>query len=94
MNVIVLVQGAPDFREGKVSFKEDNTLDRSKSPTVLNPSDRIALSAALEMKVKHGGQVRVVLDTQPCVECGTCAIVAATRWDTPRGGKGVQYRWG
>lgn len=37
---------------------------------------------------------RVVLDTQPCVECGTCAIVAATRWDTPRGGKGVQYQAG
>ena len=37
---------------------------------------------------------RVVLDTQPCVECGTCAIVAATDWNTPRGGKGVQYAWG
>jgi electron transfer flavoprotein-quinone oxidoreductase len=37
---------------------------------------------------------RVVLDTQPCVECGTCAIVAATKWNHPHGGKGVQYELG
>ena len=37
---------------------------------------------------------RVVLDTQPCVECGTCALMARTKWEHPRGGKGVQYRWG
>lgn len=43
---------------------------------------------------KSGGQQRVVLDTQPCVECGTCAIVAATKWNTPRGGKGVLYQVG
>jgi electron transfer flavoprotein-quinone oxidoreductase len=36
----------------------------------------------------------VVLDTQPCVECGTCAVMAATDWNLPRGGKGVQYKWG
>ena len=41
-----------------------------------------------------GGAQRVVLDTQPCVECGTCAIVAATNWNTPRGGKGVLYKVG
>jgi electron transfer flavoprotein-quinone oxidoreductase len=44
-------------------------------------------------KTPGGGQ-RVVLDTQPCVECGTCAIVAATTWNTPRGGKGVLYKAG
>ncbi|MEY7848305.1 FAD-dependent monooxygenase [Natrarchaeobius sp. A-rgal3] len=36
----------------------------------------------------------VSLDTQPCVECGTCAIVADTEWEHPRGGKGVEYREG
>ncbi|QCS41916.1 FAD-dependent monooxygenase [Natrinema versiforme] len=36
----------------------------------------------------------VSLDTQPCVECGTCAIVADTEWEHPRGGKGVDYREG
>jgi electron transfer flavoprotein-quinone oxidoreductase len=43
----------------------------------------------------NGGEERVVsLDTQPCVECGTCAIVADTEWDHPAGGKGVEYRDG
>jgi electron transfer flavoprotein-quinone oxidoreductase len=41
------------------------------------------------------GEKRVVsLDTQPCVECGTCAVVADTEWRHPRGGKGVEYREG
>ena len=44
---------------------------------------------------KNGGQRQVVsLDTQPCVECGTCAIVADTDWDHPSGGKGVEYKQG
>jgi len=37
---------------------------------------------------------RVSLDTQPCVECGTCAIVADTEWEHPRGGKGVEFKYG
>jgi len=36
----------------------------------------------------------VSLDTQPCVECGTCAVVADTDWTHPRGGKGVEYKEG
>jgi len=43
----------------------------------------------------NGGTERVVsLDTQPCVECGTCAIVADTEWDHPAGGKGVEFEEG
>jgi electron transfer flavoprotein-quinone oxidoreductase len=43
----------------------------------------------------NGGEERVVsLDTQPCVECGTCAVVADTHWEHPRGGKGVEYKQG
>jgi electron transfer flavoprotein-quinone oxidoreductase len=43
----------------------------------------------------NGGERRVVsLDTQPCVECGTCAVVADTDWTHPRGGKGVEYKEG
>ncbi len=37
---------------------------------------------------------QIVLDTQPCVECGTCALMAKTDWNHPRGGKGVRYAWG
>ena len=48
-----------------------------------------------ETVATNGGRERVVsLDTQPCVECGTCAIVADTDWEHPRGGKGVEYREG
>ena len=43
----------------------------------------------------NGSEERVVsLDTQPCVECGTCAVVADTEWTHPSGGKGVEYRQG
>jgi electron transfer flavoprotein beta subunit len=60
MKFAVLVKGVPDFREGKVKFKEDNTLDRGSTPTVLNPNDHLALQAALEAKVKHGGEVHLI----------------------------------
>ncbi len=44
---------------------------------------------------RNGDRVQVVsLDTQPCVECGTCAIVAETDWDHPAGGKGVEFKDG
>jgi len=43
----------------------------------------------------NGDEERVVsLDTQPCVECGTCAVVADTHWEHPSGGKGVEYKQG
>jgi len=43
----------------------------------------------------NGSEDHVVsLDTQPCVECGTCAVVADTDWEHPDGGKGVEYNQG
>jgi electron transfer flavoprotein-quinone oxidoreductase len=43
----------------------------------------------------NGTEERVVsLDTQPCVECGTCAIVADTEWEHPAGNKGVEFKQG
>ncbi|WP_458187102.1 FAD-dependent monooxygenase [Haladaptatus sp. NG-WS-4] len=43
----------------------------------------------------NGNEERIVsLDTQPCVECGTCAVVADTEWEHPRGNKGVEFREG
>jgi electron transfer flavoprotein-quinone oxidoreductase len=49
-----------------------------------------------EEHVKTNGSEsrKVSLDTQPCVECGTCAIVADTHWEHPSGGKGVEYKEG
>jgi electron transfer flavoprotein-quinone oxidoreductase len=49
-----------------------------------------------EETVKTNGtsERKVSLDTQPCVECGTCAIVADTHWEHPSGGKGVEFKDG
>ncbi|WP_439026358.1 FAD-dependent monooxygenase [Haloarchaeobius sp. DT45] len=48
-----------------------------------------------EMVKTNGSEEKLVsLDTQPCVECGTCAVVADTTWEHPRGGKGVEYKQG
>ncbi len=46
------------------------------------------------VKTNGTAETLVSLDTQPCVECGTCAIVADTEWEHPRGGKGVEFREG
>ncbi|AEM56469.1 flavoprotein [Haloarcula hispanica N601] len=48
-----------------------------------------------EMVQTNGTKEHLVsLDTQPCVECGTCAIVADTEWEHPAGGKGVEFKQG
>ena len=48
-----------------------------------------------EMVQTNGHEEHLVsLDTQPCVECGTCAVVADTDWEHPAGGKGVDYTQG
>jgi electron transfer flavoprotein beta subunit len=58
--MVVLTKGVPDFREGQVSFDEEGHLERGKTPTVMNPNDRFALQAALQTKVRHGGDVSVM----------------------------------
>ncbi|MFB6155219.1 MAG: electron transfer flavoprotein subunit beta/FixA family protein [Haloferacaceae archaeon] len=60
MHTVVLTKGVPDFREGQVSFDEEGHLERGKTPTVMNPNDRFALQAALQTKVRHGGNVSVM----------------------------------
>lgn len=48
-----------------------------------------------ESVTENGTERRVVsLDTQPCIECGTCAVVADTDWEHPNGGKGVAFEEG
>jgi electron transfer flavoprotein beta subunit len=58
--MVVLTKGVPDFREGQVSFDEDGHLERGKTPTVMNPNDRFALQAALQTKIRTGGEVSVM----------------------------------
>ncbi|MFQ3295920.1 MAG: electron transfer flavoprotein beta subunit [Halobacteriales archaeon] len=60
MRSIVLTKGVPDFREGQVSFDEDGHLERGETPTVMNPNDEYALRAALQTKVRKGGEVGVM----------------------------------
>jgi len=57
---VVLTKGVPDFREGQVSFDEDGHLERGKTPTVMNPNDEHAVRAALQTKVRNGGDVGVM----------------------------------
>jgi electron transfer flavoprotein beta subunit len=60
MEYVVLTKGVPDFREGQVEFDEDGHLKRGSTPTVMNPNDKIALEAALQTKVKQGGDVTLM----------------------------------
>lgn len=60
MDIVVLTKGVPDFREGQVSFDEEGHLERGKTPTVMNPNDKFALRAALQTKVRHGGNVTLM----------------------------------
>jgi electron transfer flavoprotein beta subunit len=60
MRSVVLTKGVPDFREGAVSFDEDGHLERGETPTVMNPNDKHALRAALQTKVRHGGDVSLM----------------------------------
>jgi electron transfer flavoprotein beta subunit len=60
LDTVVLTKGVPDFREGQVSFDEDGHLERGKTPTVMNPNDKHALRAALQTRVRNGGNVSVM----------------------------------
>ncbi|AUV82326.1 electron transfer flavoprotein subunit beta [Salinigranum rubrum] len=60
LDTVVLTKGVPDFREGQVSFDENGHLERGKTPTVMNPNDKHALRAALQTRVRHGGNVSVM----------------------------------
>jgi electron transfer flavoprotein beta subunit len=60
MYSVVLTKGVPDFREGAVSFDEDGHLERGETPTVMNPNDKYAARAALQTKVRNGGDVSLM----------------------------------
>jgi len=52
MNIYVCVKQVPDTA-GKVSVKEDGTLDRASMPVIINPDDLNAVEAALTLKDKN-----------------------------------------
>ncbi|MSP78249.1 MAG: FAD-dependent oxidoreductase [Dehalococcoidia bacterium] len=73
-----------------------NASGRAVMTCPVSASDSSRGCYRIETVVDPSGKevTKVVLDTQPCVECGTCALMAATTWHTPRGGKGVGYQYG
>jgi electron transfer flavoprotein-quinone oxidoreductase len=77
---------------------QDNSWDASGTAVTACPVSAVDFGGGCyrEETIKtNGGEETVVsLDTQPCVECGTCAVVADTKWEHPPGGKGVEFKQG
>ncbi|WP_336360540.1 FAD-dependent monooxygenase [Haladaptatus sp. ZSTT2] len=76
----------------------DNSLEASGAAVTACPVSAMDFGGGCyreETIMVDGKEERIVsLDTQPCVECGTCAVVAETKWEHPRGEKGVEFKWG
>ncbi len=59
MNIIVCIKQVPDVKE--VSWDpETGSLIRKGIPSIINPNDKNAIEAALQLKEKHGGEVTVL----------------------------------
>lgn len=59
MKVVVCIKQVPDTKGG-VKFKPDGTLDRSAMLAIMNPDDKAAVEAALEVKDQFGAEVTVL----------------------------------
>ena len=67
MKIIVCVKQVPDT-SGKVSVKEDGTLDRASMAVITNHDDKSAAEAALRLKDKYGCKVIAVTMGPPAAE--------------------------
>lgn len=59
MEIVVCVKQVPDTTEVKID-PATNTLIRQGVPSIINPFDKNALEAALQLKEKQGGTVTVI----------------------------------
>ena len=59
MEILVCVKQVPDTTEVRID-PQTNTLIRQGVPSIVNPFDKNALEAALQLKEQHGGKVTVV----------------------------------
>jgi electron transfer flavoprotein beta subunit len=59
MEIVVCVKQVPDTTEVKID-PVTNTLIRQGVPSIVNPFDKNALEAALQLKEKHGGKITVI----------------------------------
>ena len=63
MKIVVCIKQVPDTAGG-VKFKPDGTLDRGAMLAIMNPDDKAALEAALEIKDKDPENVNVTVGTR------------------------------
>jgi electron transfer flavoprotein alpha/beta subunit len=59
MEILVCVKQVPDTTEVKID-PVTNTLIRQGVPSIVNPFDKNAVEAAIQLKEKHGGKVTVI----------------------------------
>ena len=67
MKIIVTVKQVPDT-SGKVAVNPDGTLDRASMQTIINPDDKNAIEAALQLKDQTGCRVTAVTMGPPPAE--------------------------
>ncbi len=67
MNIIVCVKQVPDAKDVRLDPKT-NTLSREGVESIMNPYDRHALEAAVQLKENYGGTVTVVSMGPPQAE--------------------------
>ena len=76
----------------------DNSYAASGTAVTACPGSAIGFGGGCyrmeEVEVNGEIELRISLDTQPCIECGTCAVTATTEWSNPRGNKGVEFKYG
>ncbi len=67
MKIIVCIKQVPNTTEIKID-PVTNTLKRDGVPSIINPDDKTAIEAALQLKEKHGAQVTVISMGPPQAE--------------------------
>lgn len=59
MDIVVCIKQVPDTTEVKID-PQTNTMIRQGVPSIVNPFDKNALEAALQLKEKYGGKVTAI----------------------------------
>ena len=67
LHIIVTIKQVPDTHEVRIDPKT-NSLIREGVPSIVNPEDRNAVEAALQLREKHGGRVTVITMGPPQAE--------------------------
>jgi electron transfer flavoprotein beta subunit len=59
MNIVVFLKQVPDPK-GFIRIKKDGTIDRENSKSIINPYDKNALEAALQVRERYGAKITVI----------------------------------